>query len=146
MPLPPVLVVTSRVNVPTEEFSIAFARSSGPGGQNVNKVNSKAVLRWNVVASASLPADVRDQFVDRYRSRLTKDGEIVIASERHRDQARNVDDCLSRLRDLLAAVAHPPKRRKATKPTRASQLRRREKKQATARKKETRRTPRLDAE
>ncbi len=71
---PDVLDVTPRIRIPCGEFEWSVARSSGPGGQNVNKVNSKVVIRWNVVQSESLPGDVRERFVAAYRRRMTTEG------------------------------------------------------------------------
>jgi ribosome-associated protein len=139
-----VLVVNSQIRIPHCEFEFRFARSSGPGGQNVNKVASKAQMRWRPAASAGLPADVRDRFLARHAGKLTVEGELVIASQRYRDQARNVADCLEKLRSLLLAVAAPPKKRRKTQPTRASRERRLEEKRAVAKKKTDRRAPRSD--
>lgn len=114
------LRVTSRIVLPQSELHFSFVRSSGPGGQNVNKVNSKAQLRWAAAKSPSLPDDVRHRLVARFARRMNDRGEIVITSQRYRDQARNVGDCLTKLREMLAAVATPPKRRKKTRPPRAA--------------------------
>ncbi len=133
------LIVNARIRIPDSELAWTFARSSGPGGQNVNKVSSKASLRWNVVASPSLPPDVRERFLARYGSRLTNEGELIVSSQRYRDQARNVDDATEKLRAMLTAVAAPPKARRATKPTRSSVKRRIESKQARSRAKQLRR-------
>lgn len=138
------LVVNSRIRIPLAEFEFTYTRSSGPGGQNVNKVNSKATLRWPAARSAALPADVRERFLKRFASRLTGDGEVVISSQRYRDQPRNTADCLEKLRDMLAAVAVPPKSRKRTRPTRASGERRLEKKREASGKKQLRRRPASD--
>ena len=118
------LVVNRGIQIPHAEFEFRFDRSSGPGGQNVNKVNTKATLRWSVTTSPSLTAPVRERFVEKYRRRITNSGEVVIASQRYRDQSRNVDDCLGKLKAMLSEVAVAPRRRKATKPTRASRERR----------------------
>lgn len=118
------LVVNERIKIPRAELSFSFARSSGPGGQNVNKVNSKAQLRWNVTTSPALPADVRQRFLEKFGSRLTRDGELVLSGDQYRDQPKNIADCLDRLREFLASVAQPPKRRKASRPTRGSRERR----------------------
>jgi len=133
------LVVNSRIRIPPSEFEWTYVRSSGPGGQNVNKVNSKAVLRWNVVRSLSLPADVRERFLVRYRSRITTEGDFILSSQRYRDQGRNAADALEKLTALVAAVAVPGKKRRPTKPTRASVRRRVETKQARSRTKKMRR-------
>jgi ribosome-associated protein len=133
------LSVTPQIQVPQDEFSFTFARSSGPGGQNVNKVNSKALLRWPVTTSPSLPDEVRLRFIQRYRRRMTDTGEVLVSSQRYRDQARNVDDCLEKLRAMILAVAQPPKPRKRTKPSRASRQRRLQAKRELSQKKQGRR-------
>ena len=134
------LEVNSRIRIPPSEFEWTYVRSSGPGGQNVNKVNSKAVLRWSVAHSPSLPADVRERFLARYRSRITVEGDFIVASQRYRDQGRNAADVLEKLTALVAAVAVPAKKRRPTKPTRGSVRRRVETKQARSRTKKMRRT------
>ena len=118
------LIVSSNVRIPLEEFTFTFVRSSGPGGQNVNKLNTKATLRWPVTASPSLPDDVRRRFAAKYRNRLTGEGEFVLTSQRFRDQPRNRADCLEKLREMLTSVATAPKKRKRTRPTLASKERR----------------------
>lgn len=116
------LEVNHRIRIPLSEFEFSWARSSGPGGQAVNKVNSKAVLHWNLLASPTLPADVRERFLERYS--VTQDGYVVIASQEHRDRLRNQSTCLEKLRILLLTVAQAPKKRIATRPTRGSRERR----------------------
>lgn len=133
------LVINSRIQIPLEEFRFTYARSSGPGGQNVNKVNSKAVLRWAVTESPSLPVDVRSRLLTRIASQLTNEGELVISSDRYRDQPRNREDCLEKVRTMLRAVATPPKKRRPTKPSRASKERRLKSKQTQSQKKQQRR-------
>ena len=118
------LQVTSRIAIPDEELRFGFARSSGPGGQNVNKVASKATLHWSVASSPSLPDDVRQRFLAAFPSRITKDGDIVISSQEYRDQPKNIASCLDRLADMIRQVAVPPKKRKPTKPTKGSKVRR----------------------
>ncbi|MBI2826821.1 MAG: aminoacyl-tRNA hydrolase [Planctomycetia bacterium] len=138
------LIVNSRLRIPQDEIEFSYARSSGPGGQNVNKVSSKAMLRWPVATSASLPEDVRRRFLERYANRITGGGELVLASQRYRDQKRNVADCLDRLKAMLLTVATAPVPRKRTRPTRASGERRLEKKRGTSRKKQARRRPSVE--
>ena len=118
------LDVDGRIQIPAAELAFTFARSSGPGGQNVNKVHSKAVLKWSPTRSASIPDAMRRRFLARYGSRLTKDGDLVLASDRFRDRPRNMEDCRRRLADMLRSVLNPPKPRRPTKPTRASKERR----------------------
>jgi len=138
------LSVNRRIQIPDDELQFTFARSSGPGGQNVNKVNSKVTLHWAVEASPSLPDDVRERFLGKYRSRINGAGEVVIHSQRYRDQGKNITDCLDKLRDLLLEVATPPKRRIATRPSRASKQRRIEEKKSRGQTKRLRKKPRIE--
>ena len=133
------LVVNPRLKIPLKEFRFSFARSSGPGGQNVNKLNTKALLRWQVTTSPSLPAAVRQRLLARCRRRINAEGELLITSQRFRDAGRNVADCLEKLRALLATAAVAPKPRKPTKPTRASVERRLDQKRKQSQKKRQRR-------
>ena len=133
------MLEVAHIRIPLEEFEFTYARSSGPGGQNVNKVNSKAILRWNPTTSPSLPDDVRARFLSRFSSKLTTGGEIVIASEKTRDQRKNVDDCLERVRIMLLEIARPPKKRRPTKPSRGSKERRLDSKRRDSAKKSNRR-------
>jgi ribosome-associated protein len=139
-----VLQVNRRIRIPLEAFEFTYARSSGPGGQNVNKVNSKAILRWPVLATPHLPPDVRARFLARYANRITAEGDLVLQSQRYRDQARNVDDCLEKLRSMLADVAQPPVRRKATKVPRSVIEQRLKQKRQTGQRKRLRRQPPRD--
>jgi ribosome-associated protein len=133
------LEVTARIQIPLEEFSFSYVRSSGPGGQNVNKVNSKAVLRWNVAASPSLQDDVRARLLAKLGSQLTTGGELVLSSDRYRDQPRNREDCLAKVKAIVKSAATPPKKRRPTKPSRAAKARRRKSKEAQSQKKQQRR-------
>ncbi len=138
------LIVNNRLQVPLRELQFTFVRSSGPGGQNVNKVNTKAVLRWPVADSPSIEEGVRRRFLERYRRRINRDGILTLTSQRFRDQGRNVADCLAKLRELLADVASPPKPRKRTKPGRAAVARRLKQKRLASEKKQSRRPPSRD--
>lgn len=138
------LQVTSRIAIPDDEFRWDYARSGGPGGQNVNKVNSKVLLRWNPGTSPSLPPAVRDRLLALVASRLTTEGELLITSQATRDQGRNVEDCLEKLRAIVLEAAVPPKQRRATKPTRASQVRRVESKARRSEVKRGRKAPDSD--
>jgi ribosome-associated protein len=140
-----VLVVNARIKVPLREFTFTFVRSSGPGGQNVNKLNTKAVLRWPVAASESLPPAVKERFVKKFHRRVTGDGELVMTSQRFRDQGRNVADCLEKLRAMLAEVAIAPIKRKPAKVSRGAKRRRLKEKRKTSEKKQGRQSkPSLD--
>src|SRR5438128_1466665 len=118
------LEITPTLKIPDAELRLSFARSSGPGGQNVNKVSSKAILHFDVLTSPSLPPDVRERFLSRYKTRVTTAGEIVIHSEEFRDQPRNIQACYDKLREMVLTVLRPPKKRRPTKPTRGSKVRR----------------------
>jgi ribosome-associated protein len=107
----------------------------------VNKVESKALLHWDVLRSRALPEDVRARFVARFRRRIGAGGELLLASQRYRSRERNVEDCLAKLGAMLEQVAAPPKPRRPTRPGRAARERRLGEKRARARKKTERRTP-----
>ena len=134
--------VNDRVSLADDEVSEQFVRSPGPGGQNVNKLATAVQLRFDARGSKSLPDDVRSRLLDLAGTRATKQGEIVIDAHRYRTRERNREDALERLIALIRRAAVPPKPRKATRPTRASKLRRAENKRRRSQLKNTRR--RLD--
>ena len=135
------LEVNSRIQIPDSEFTFAFSRSGGPGGQNVNKVCSKALMTWDVTQSPSVPQDVRERFLLLYRRRITKEGLLLITSQRYRDQGRNTQDCLNKLAELLLSVAVAPTKRKPTAPSRGAKQRRLQDKHVRSDKKQSRRRP-----
>jgi ribosome-associated protein len=116
--------INEHLQIPDHELRWRYVCSGGPGGQNVNKVASKAVLRWDVSANTSLPEEVRDRLREQQRGRITTTGELILASERYRDQERNRSDCLNKLRQMVLQAAVRPRKRRATRPTRGSQERR----------------------
>jgi ribosome-associated protein len=118
------LQVTESITIPDEELQWTYARSGGPGGQNVNKVASKAVLRWNLAASPSVPAPVKERLRTAHPAHVTVEGEFLVTSQKYRDQERNRADCLEKLAAMVRRAATPPTPRKATKPTKASKRRR----------------------
>ena len=118
------LVVTPRLTIPAGELAVAFARSGGPGGQNVNKVASKVELRWNPTTSAALTHDDRALLIEKLRSRLTNDGELIVTSTLTRDQIKNRGDAESKLVLIVRSALHRDKPRRATKPSRSSKRRR----------------------
>lgn len=134
------LEITPRLKIPLREFEITFARSSGPGGQNVNKLNTKALLRWPVTTSPSLPEDVRARLIAQNRRRITSDGDLLVVSQRFRDAGRNVADCLEKLRAMVEDAAVAPKPRRPTKPSRGSVKRRLENKKRQSFRKQQRRS------
>jgi ribosome-associated protein len=118
------LRVTDTICLDDSELSESFVRSSGPGGQNVNKVSSAVQLRFDVRSSPSLPNDVAVRLMRLAGKRLTKDGVIVIIAQSHRAQERNRADARERLFDLIREAAVRPVPRRATKPPKAEKRRR----------------------
>jgi ribosome-associated protein len=136
-----VLQVTEAIVIPDAELGWTYARSGGPGGQNVNKVASKAVLRWALAASPSVPVAVKDRLRSAHPSYVTTDGELLVTSEKYRDQGRNREDCLAKLAAMIRRAATPPKPRKPTRPTKGSKTRRLAAKKHQAERKAGRRRP-----
>jgi ribosome-associated protein len=141
MTVPALLRVTPQITIPGRELDFSFVRSSGPGGQNVNKVASKAVLRWNVLQSGAISDEVRARLLARERRRINERGELILTSQRYRDQPKNIDDCLAKMRAIVTVAARRPRARKKTKPTKASREARLSQKRAIADKKQARRRP-----
>lgn len=131
------LDVTPQIRIADDELVESFVRSSGPGGQNVNKVASAVELRFDVTNSPSLPDAVRTRLLARRDRRLTDDGVLVISASRFRDQARNREDARVRLAEIVRAATLVPKKRIATKPSKGAQERRlKEKKTRSAHKRD----------
>jgi ribosome-associated protein len=131
--------VNERLHIPEEQLQWSFSRSSGPGGQNVNKVNTKATLRWQP-AEGTLPSPVWNRFRTLAKRYLTTEGEVVIQSQQFRDQAQNVQACRTRLAELLRQASVAPKRRIKTKPSKAAKRRRLDEKKRISEKKKSRRS------
>ena len=117
------LRINDQLALPLEEIELSAMRSQGSGGQNVNKTSSAIHLRFDIRAS-SLPEELKERLLARADQRLTRDGVVVIKAQQHRSQEQNREAALERLRELIAAAAVVPRKRRPTKPTRGSQQRR----------------------
>jgi ribosome-associated protein len=135
------LIVSASISLPESELIERFLRADGPGGQHVNRTESAVELRFDVVSSPSLPDEIRERLLLRRDRRLTSEGVLVIQGRRFRDQARNRDDVRERLVEIIRGVLVPPKKRFATKPTRASKERRLVGKQQRGKTKQNRSRP-----
>jgi ribosome-associated protein len=116
--------ITSSIAINESELQEEFIRSSGPGGQNVNKVATTVQLRFDVANSPSLTDEVRERLISLTHSRITDDGVLIINARRFRTQGRNRRDAFERLVELIRRAAEKPRRRCKTKPTLASRMRR----------------------
>ncbi len=135
------LVITPELRIPRDEFRFRYVRSSGPGGQNVNKVATQVQLHWDVAHTPSLPTDVRDRFLERYGHRINAEGMLVLRCQKHRTRKRNIEECLARLAGLIRAVVEPPRSRRPTRPPRSAVERRLKEKRLRSEKKARRRPP-----
>lgn len=116
--------VTRSISIDSDEIEESFTRSSGPGGQHVNTTDSAVQLRFDVWGSPSLPDMVKHRLTDMAGSRITKDGILILRSEGARSQLFNREEVRERLFAMIREATFIPKKRKATKPTRASKTRR----------------------
>ncbi len=138
------LSVSDSIVIPRTELQLSFSRSPGPGGQNVNKVNSKVTLRWDVDQTEALPPPVKRRFLARYGNRISREGQLILTSHRYRDQPRNIADVMEKLRQLILAIAEAPKKRKPIRPSKATNRKRLEQKRRKSEKKSGRRSVRFD--
>jgi ribosome-associated protein len=130
--------ITDTISIDENEIHEDFIRSSGPGGQNVNKVATAVQLRFDVRNSPSLTDDVRDRLVQLAGRRMTENGELIISAQRFRTQARNREDALNRLVELIRKAAQKPKPRRKRKPSPIARQRRLEEKRKRSEKKQQR--------
>jgi ribosome-associated protein len=133
------------ISIPAAELHETASRSSGPGGQHVNKTSTRITLRWNVPASAALGDAARRRLLEALASRLTRDGDLVVHAGRRRSQAQNRELARARLAELVAEALAPRRPRVPTRATRASRARRAAAKQLQSERKRGRR-PVRDAE
>ena len=137
--------ISERVRIPMAELRFSFDRSSGPGGQHVNKVNTRVELRFAPASSAALTEEQRRRLGSSLRGRLTRDGSLIVRSSRFRSQLRNRHDCLEKFAQLLAdALRPPPPPRRRSRPGRAAVARRLQSKKLQSLKKTRRSRPGLD--
>jgi len=127
--------------VPESEMEFSFARSGGPGGQNVNKVSSKVILRWNVVESAVFTEQEKQVLAEVLANRINNDGQVVIYADSERSQHQNRANAIALLQKLVADALTPRKKRVPTKPSRSQKRRRIEDKRKLGEKKRGRRSP-----
>jgi ribosome-associated protein len=135
--------VTKTFAIPDRDFEEKFISASGPGGQNVNKVATAVQLRFDVDGATSLSQSVKARLKDIASNKITNENILVIESSKHRTQSRNRRAAREKLASLIRQALHPPKQRKKTRPTRASEKRRLEAKTFRSRKKQLRKSPRM---
>lgn len=118
------IIINDLVTIPASELQYTASRSSGPGGQHVNKTDSRIQVRWNIPSSSALSDFLKQRVMKVLATRLTEDGDLLLASDSNRSQRRNKDDVTQRLAALVRDALVPPKPRRKTKPTRASRQKR----------------------
>jgi ribosome-associated protein len=113
-----------KILIPFSELKFSYSRSGGAGGQNVNKVNSKVTMYWNMQETEACSYSVLERFRERFGQYILDDGTVQLVSQQHRSQKANMDDCIERLHAMINEVRLPPKVRKKTKPKRSAVLKR----------------------
>ncbi|MEM6690395.1 MAG: alternative ribosome rescue aminoacyl-tRNA hydrolase ArfB [Planctomycetota bacterium] len=132
------LFVHATLTIPAKDLRYSASRSSGPGGQNVNKVNSKVTLKWNPTQSIEIPNGWKERFKARFAGRINREGDFVLQCDEYRDWHRNLMTIRFRLKSMLLETRLAPKKRRPTKPSRASQRRRLDAKKRHSQKKRER--------
>ena len=128
------------IEIPRDKLTIRYSRSGGPGGQNVNKVETKVEIRFHVASADWISDPVKSRLLRILGRRVNAEGEAIVVSSRFRNQQRNLEDCLQKLAQLIEEARKVPKRRVRTRPTQASKKRRREEKIRRGKRKKERRT------
>lgn len=134
----PDLYVTDRVVLPHAELSLSYSRSGGPGGQHVNTTETRVQLRWAMADSDAVHPAVKRRLAERFPSRVTTEGDFLVTADGSRSRHANIEEAHERLSEQIRSCLAPPKRRRATRPTRASQRRRVESKKKRGKKKKLR--------
>jgi ribosome-associated protein len=132
------LAVNESLSIPRSELDVRVSRSSGAGGQHVNKTSSRVEIFWNIITSRALSEEQRDRLRGKLASRITTEGSIRVVASESRSQSRNRDLAEERLADLVRQALVVPKKRRATKPTRAAKEARLESKKRQSHKKRER--------
>lgn len=127
--------------IPEEDLRVRYVRSSGPGGQNVNKVATKVELRFALATTDALSQAQKHRLSSAFPSHVTQEGDFLLRGDRHRSQSRNEQDVRSRLAEMLLSVRFPPRPRRPTRPSRSAKARRLDAKRARATLKGQRRPP-----
>jgi ribosome-associated protein len=136
--------ITPEIIIDANELQMEFIRSSGPGGQNVNKVSTAVQLRFDVINSVALPEDVKARLISLAGDRMTGQGVLIINARQRRSQQANREDAVKRLTDMIREAALKPKNRRKTKPTKASQIKRLAIKRKRSETKKLRQRPAVD--
>jgi ribosome-associated protein len=142
--LDPLVIRPPDIVLPATDLRVRFSRASGPGGQNVNKVATRAALRFDLRTTQALPDEVKDRLRVLAKGRITARGDLLLVSDRYRDQARNLEDCRRKLRALVLRALVRPRPRRPTRPGPAAVKERLKAKRRQGERKADRRAPGID--